>query len=453
MELFAPDQIVLDSVSSALMGDVAETARRVHEYRPLPPAVVQRIEDRLLGERVYSSNAIEGNTLTLRETVAVLKHGIGSVSRRREAIEAQNLGQAVQKVGEWVSSAEDLFTIDRVLESHRVVLQGLSESQAGIFRNEGGMITGARYQPPDAGQVRPLLERVLRVLEADATSDPVLLGSWTHLAIARIHPFFDGNGRVARLWQDLILLKRGLTCAIIRPEDRRSYYDALSEADEGRLDPLVQLVASRILNTFDVYLQAVRDEREARAWAQELAGDVDARVEERRRLSYMRWQRRMEQVRWEFEQVAAQLSEYSKEIKVQLVPKDLLDQTAWENLRSGQSVGATNFFRLDFVRGSRRRRYHFFFGRHFWVDEFDTERDRAERRVNLLASEDDGRGEAKRLGDGIETPTLRELFVVDDELVRRRFDPATGQDTYDRGIEPAQVAREFIEEVVRHRLV
>ena len=98
MELFLPDQIVLNDASRALLGDVEETARRVNEYRPLPPAVVKRIVDGLLGDRVYSSNAIEGSTLDYRETVAVLNTGRILENKKREAIEARNLGEADNKI-------------------------------------------------------------------------------------------------------------------------------------------------------------------------------------------------------------------------------------------------------------------------------------------------------------------------------------------------------------------
>jgi len=83
MELWLPEQVAVDEVSRGLIADVKVTARSVNDYRPLPGDVVKRIEDDLLGERVYSSNAIEGNTLDLRETVMILKKGILGAKKKR----------------------------------------------------------------------------------------------------------------------------------------------------------------------------------------------------------------------------------------------------------------------------------------------------------------------------------------------------------------------------------
>ncbi len=92
-----------------------------------------------------------------------------------------------------------------------------------------------------------MVKRFFARLKEPPEVHPVLLGAWAHWTIARIHPFFDGNGRMARLWQDVVLFRNRLTCAILRVEDRREYLSALEEADEGRFNPLTQLVAQRVL--------------------------------------------------------------------------------------------------------------------------------------------------------------------------------------------------------------
>ncbi len=115
MELYLLEQIALNETSKSLIGDVEETARRVFEYRPLPSAVVKRVEDSLLGERVYSSNAIEGNTLDLRETVTVLSTGRILENKKRDAIEARNLGEAVQRVSQLTAEGAAAHTIERLL--------------------------------------------------------------------------------------------------------------------------------------------------------------------------------------------------------------------------------------------------------------------------------------------------------------------------------------------------
>ena len=103
MDLPSPSEISLDQVTQELIRDATELAHQVNERRPLPHDVIESIQKKLLGERVYNSNAIEGNTLTLRETRSVLQTGgIVDVGRKREATEALNLERAIAEVQEMV---------------------------------------------------------------------------------------------------------------------------------------------------------------------------------------------------------------------------------------------------------------------------------------------------------------------------------------------------------------
>lgn len=452
MEFWLPNQIDLNETSKALIQDVEETARRVDEQRPLPDPVVKRINDDLLGERVYSSNAIEGNTLDLRETIMILKQGIQGAKKKREALEARNLGKAVDAISDWIRAGVDCHTVDRLLQAHRLLLDEIDDEWAGRFREHRVMIHGATHQPPNQEAVPALVERLMDELREPTDENAILRASWTHWAMARIHPFHDGNGRMARLWQDIVLLQSKLTCAVIRPEDRRQYLEALGEADEGEFNAIVQLVAQRVSSTFDRYLIELRKEDELKDWVTDLVGEVDARLEEKRKLGYMRWARRMKQLRYEFELCTARVTDSTTEIGVQLRPFDIIDQSRWENIGSGVGAEQTWFFKMEFSRGRERRRYFFFFGQHFW-GECDTDCDRAEPRVCLLISEDDGSGEAIRLDQIPECPLeAREIFVSDDEFVRKRFDHSAETTVYDREISALRIAQDFIREVVLRRM-
>lgn len=452
MELVKPIQVSLDNASLALIEDVGEAARRVKEHRPLSPSVVHRIEDDLLGERVYSSNAIEGNTLDLRETVMILKSGVIGAQKRREALEARNLGEAARRIFDWSQSREICHTPDRLCEAHGMILREIDDEWAGRFRGPGVMIAGAKHQPPRESLVPDLVQETMEVLNR-VSSPGVLEAVWAHWAIARIHPFQDGNGRIARLWQDLILYRAGLTFAIIRPADRTVYLDALGAADDGDFNPLVQLVAHRICITFDKYFAAIREEQEHDQFISDLVGEADARADDRRKLSYIRWSRKMEQLRREFETCASRITEASRDIKVQVRPYELIDQTGWENIRGHDRVGRTWFFVIDFFSGQQRRRYFFFFGFHYWTDGLDNDRDRSEQRVCLLVSEDDGTGQGVTLDKVKNCPiTLREVFVAENAFVRKRFDPVSNGDAYDRDISALRIAQDFFREAVLGRL-
>lgn len=454
MELWLPEQIAVDGASAGLLADIADAARTVNEYRPLEPSVVRRIRDDLLGDRVYSSNAIEGNSLSFRETVMILETGEVSGGRRREALEARNLGDAVRKVSAWLDEDKPCHQPERLLEIHGILLGEIADDYAGRFRTESVMIRAAKHQPPDGSLVGPLMERVLERAANPVGVAPVIQAIWTHWAIARIHPFMDGNGRMARLWQDLILLEARLSCAIIRPEDRREYLAALTNADDGDLNALIQLVARRLLASFDHYLRHIREDKDSQAWVTEIAGEGDVRAEERSTLEYERWARVMEQLRFEFTECAAAVTRQASQFRIQVTPHDLLDRDRWENIRSGIKTGGTGFFVVDLHRAGagRGRRFFFFFGKHIWDPDKENEQEKRPH-VTLLVSEADAAGEGKRLDQIAGCPlALREVFVVDGNLVRKRHDIAADDYVYDRDVSPLVVARDFIGEAVKHRL-
>lgn len=451
MELGKPEIVSLDETSKALLADLDETTRRVREYRPLPADVVKRIEDELLGERVYSSNAIEGNGLDLRETVMVLKQGVRASTKKRDATEARNLGKAAGQLSAWIRNREACHTLDCLTGLHLILMKDV-EQHAGRFRDRRVMIEGAKHQPPDHELVASLMERVLEQLAEPSDAHHLVRAAWAHWAIARIHPFFDGNGRMARLWQDLVLLQSELTCAIIRPRDRREYLDALMAADDGDFNPLVQLVAQRVSLTFDKYLTEIAKAADLGKWAGELVGEADVRIEESRKLEYMRWARKMEQLRWEFDQCASRITDASSEIQLQVRPYDLIDQTSWENLRSGQGAQRTWCFTLDARSPRKHFKYYFFFDRHYWTDA-DSDEDRSQQRVCLLISESSGGDDPVVLRELDNAPTrLTEVFLVDDQLVRCLRDPNGRVPVYERNVPPLRIAQDFVRDVVLNRL-
>ena len=183
-----------------------------------------------------------------------------------------------------------------------------------------------------------------------------------------------------------------------------------------------------------------------------VASEADARVDQKRKLSYDRWRRKMELLRSEFQLCASRVSVASKDIRVQVRPYELIDKTSWENLSSGIGTARTSLFVIDFSRKGSLWRYYFFFGKHYW-SELDDEQERSEDRVCLLVSEARGHDEAKPLYQMDSCPLgLHEVFVVENRFVRKRPDPETGNLVYDRDIPALQIAQDFIEKVVLHRL-
>ena len=456
MELSPIESVALNPVSKALLAEVDETAHKVDDFRPLSADALETVQRELLGERVYSSNAIEGNTCDLRETREILRTGHIAIAKKREATEVVNLGKAIEYVQRHSGDSTFSSRMDEFLNVHGILLDGIDDGEKGRFRDHDVVITGAQHQPPDHRYVLGMVERFFDRLRDVKDVHRLVLAAWSHWTIARIHPFHDGNGRMARLWQDLLLFQGSLTCAIIRPEDRMEYLSALATADdECDFNPLIQLIARRVASTLDKYVYAQQETAALGDWAIELAGEADARADQKRHLSYEAWARKMETLRFAFERCAARITEQSESIEIQVHRLPILDRARWESIRSGVPVSDNWFFRLIFRKDRHDLTYIFFFGRHYWSDDLDTEEDKAQPRACLLISEQSpGDEKAERLDKKTDTPlSLRQVFLAEDGLVRKRFDAARDAELYDRSIEPLTIAQEFIRDVLLSRMV
>lgn len=463
MELPHPGDWSLDEATKGMMSDLDESAHQVNDLRPLRPEVLRQVKEKLLGERVFSSNAIEGNTLTLRETSLILQSGtILAGRRKREAQEAVNLGAAYRRIEQILADEGAAADESKFLEIHKILMHSVNDRIAGNYHNSDVMIRGAKHQPPGSHLVSKLMDDFFGLLArmiqepTERNVHPIIVATWAHWAITRIHPFEDGNGRMGRLWQDLLLLHGKLTAAIIRPEDRSAYYDALGSADDGDCNPLAQLVCRRVLGTLQVYLSAHQEEAdELNSWAAGLVGEVSEASSERRRLQYERWRHKAEQVRDAFELCATLVTKSGNQsIEIQVRRFDMIDQAVWESLRAGGSARRTWFFRAWFRHEQTIIWYIFYFGRHQWTEADDAIKLPGPF-VGLHVSEQrPGEERAVHLDDLESTPiALRELVIVDNRLARRRWDFTSGNLVYDDDVTPIRVAKEFIEEVISKKLL
>lgn len=454
MELKPLNAFEFTGATEALITDVDKLAQRVNEFRPLTPDLVNSVHQRLFSARVYNSNAVEGNTLTLRETIEILTTGHVSQRRRREGTEAKNLGAAVKHLEDVLLPEQHPHSVDRLLELHSILLTDL-EPTAGQFRNTRVMIAGAAFQPPRPELIPQLIEGLFAAISQSSSSNVVKVASWAHWAIARVHPFTDGNGRIARLWQDLILLRARLAPAIIRLQDRdqNGYYDALAAADDGNLNSLTQLIAQRTAATLEEYIAAQQQATELVDWASKIAGETATRIAEQRKAKYLRWARVMESLRNDFQRCAARITESGVEVQFREFP--MIDEVAWENIRNGIGASQTWFFSLSFRHNGRSVRYIFFFGKHFWKVP-DSDADRSEPRVALLVSEQFFNDEAKLLYKIDDCPIqLREIFAVDTNLIGVHLNPGDDLEsgaTYLRDAVGLKLAQEFIGQVILRRL-
>ena len=177
-------------------------------------------------ELAYTSNAIEGNTLTRKETQLVIEENLTSSSKPlRNYIEAVNHAKAFCRILELIENDSNLDE-KAVLDIHKTILIGLDDTNAGFYRNCRVRISGSNTILPNPLKVPELMEDFYKWLK-DSLDDEPLTAIMAHLKFVSIHPFTDGNGRTARLLMNALLLKYGYAPIIVRPTDRKKYLAAI----------------------------------------------------------------------------------------------------------------------------------------------------------------------------------------------------------------------------------
>ncbi|SIS49353.1 Fic family protein [Kaistella chaponensis] len=232
---------------------IHEKKRELDKKRPIPSYVLKSIKDSLSIEWTYNSNSIEGNTLTLQETKMVIEDGFTIKGKSlREHFEVVNHQEAIEFVESLASNEYVLNKLD-ILSIHHLVLQKIEKDFAGKYRTSGVRISGANFVPPNALKVDEFVSELIDFAN-DSEVDILIRSAIFHHRFAWIHPFFDGNGRTARLLLNLILMKSGFPPAIILKNDRKKYYDALNQANNQDYSKLVLLILQAVERTLDIYL-------------------------------------------------------------------------------------------------------------------------------------------------------------------------------------------------------
>lgn len=194
------------------------------------PQAVVALHQWLDTELAYTSNHIEGNTLTRRETALVIEEGITTGGKPlKDYLEAKNHADAFRYILDVLSKKKGI-TQDDILKIHAIVLKGIDDAFAGRYRNIRVRIKGSSVVLPNPMKVPDLMAEFEKYLQTE--KDGITRAIMGHFKFVSIHPFVDGNGRMGRLLMNLILLQNGLWPIIIRPRDRKKY---ISSIEKGQL--------------------------------------------------------------------------------------------------------------------------------------------------------------------------------------------------------------------------
>ncbi len=234
--------------------EIDSLQKEINSYRPLNADFIKQIKDYYKIGLTFSSNALEGNTLTESETKIVLEEGI--------TIGGKPLKDHLEAIGH-AEAYEFLYTIvnnklvqeKEIQQLHHLFYFRIDEKNAGKYRSSKAIITGSKYPLPKPENLSLLMKELISLINKFRMEHhPVKAAALAHKEFVFIHPFIDGNGRTGRLLMNVILLQEGYNIAIIPPITRREYIEALEQAHINDQD-FISFIARMVRETQKDYLR------------------------------------------------------------------------------------------------------------------------------------------------------------------------------------------------------
>ena len=241
---------------------LTEKKRKLDLLKALPKEALDNLEGWLKVELTYSSNAIEGNTLSRIETAEVIEKGTAAVisgKPLKDQLEAINHAKALEFIKDLAGKIKghQFISEDDIKAIHKIILNGILDNWAGVYRQVPIFVRGSDFQFPQSHKIPRLMDNFIKWLEGQQEDHPVRVASLAHLKFESIHPFIDGNGRVGRLLMNLILILNGYPMAIIRQETRSQYLNAF-KVGQATFDwsLLFRMIEDAVERSLDAYINA-----------------------------------------------------------------------------------------------------------------------------------------------------------------------------------------------------
>ncbi len=213
-----------------LLKTIDELKSEIDDMKPLKASELKQLKDYYKIGLTYSSNAIEGNSIDETETKIIIENGL--------TIGGKPLFEHFEVIGhcdayEYIYTLLDNKSIKEsdIKQIHYLFYRHIDEKKAGKYRKDRVYITGSQHKPPAPRDIsRRMKDYVFELQNIKSDHHPVVYAAIAHRNFVAIHPFIDGNGRVARLLMNLILMQAGYPIAIIPPILRRQYIQALEKS-------------------------------------------------------------------------------------------------------------------------------------------------------------------------------------------------------------------------------
>lgn len=225
----------------------------------IQPEALESFEKSFDVEYAHNSTAIEGNTLTLIQTKAILEDGLSVGGKTlREIYEVANHAKAFSFVKKCVAEGRPLDELT-AKDIHALLMENILVR--GVYRNVEIRISGAGFKPPAPDEMFWQVKNFFADLPYRTDLNPIELAAWTHAEFVKIHPFVDGNGRISRMLMNYQLMSGGFLPVSIAKENRLEYFDAPEAyAVGGDLKPFADMIADLEETRLDEYLAIISEQ-------------------------------------------------------------------------------------------------------------------------------------------------------------------------------------------------
>lgn len=239
-----------------LLQKIDELQKIINNKRPLNEIEQKELKDYFAIGLTYSSNALEGNSLTISETKVILEDGLTVGGKPlKDVLEAVGHKKAYDFM--YSLAKEKAISEEHIKQLHKLFYQGIDEINAGVYRKQRVFISGSEYNVAPYDQIDMLMSAMINKLnEARALEHPIVFAAKLHQEFVYIHPFVDGNGRVARLLMNMALLQDGYPIVVIPPICRSEYITALEKGHENE-NVFIQFIMERVVESQRDYIRLI----------------------------------------------------------------------------------------------------------------------------------------------------------------------------------------------------
>jgi Fic family protein len=250
----------IDRLHDRLHRSIVDKKRKLESKGKLTDKRLSDLERAVEVEFVYNTNSMEGNTFSLGETRMVLRGMTISGKPFTEIQEIKNHPASIEFIKTLAFDRMTSLTEHDILELHKMAMDKVIED-AGKYRQDDYIaVKGAQFTPTSWHEISDEMKELLDFINKNPDGlSPVEIATHAHYFFTRIHPFHDGNGRMARLLTNFILLRNCYPFIVFKKVDRNQYLRSLQKADDGYFRPFLLFVAGLVRQSLETYLHAIED--------------------------------------------------------------------------------------------------------------------------------------------------------------------------------------------------